>query len=216
MTPPAARLVTLYLGSRQTRTALALLAGSAAVLRASQPVTKDAGVFPDLTLMLLTLAGAAVIAAATRNPFGEAEHTASSPLSALRLIHLLIVTGAATAAVATAGWTASYAASAPVLVRNLAGFTGIALLTAVFLGAHLAWTVPLGYVMYCGAELDAQTCRLWTWPTLPAGNHAASALAVGLLAAGIAAGTIIGSRDRPGASRGRPRSSRQHSVRRAP
>lgn len=198
MTPPPARLATLYLSSRQTRTVLILLTATAAVLRASQPVTKDTGVFPELTLMLLTLAGAAIIAAATRNPFGEAEHTASSPLAALRLTHLLIVTGTATAAVAAAGWTASYATSAPVLVRNLAGFTGIALLTAAALGAHLAWTVPLGYVMYCGAELDTQTYRLWTWPILPAGNHAASALAVGLLTAGIAAATITGARSRHG------------------
>ncbi len=148
MTPPPARLVALYLSSRQTRTILILLAATAAVLRASQPVTKDSGVFPELTLMLLTLAGAAVTAAATRNPFGEAEHTASSPLPALRLTHLL--------------------------------------------------TAPLGYVMYCGAELDAQTYRPWTWPILPAGNHAAAALAVGLLAAGIAAATIAGARSRPG------------------
>jgi hypothetical protein len=35
------------------------------------------------------------------------------------------------------------------------------------------WTVPLGYVMYCSAELDAQTYNLWTWPTLPASDHAA-------------------------------------------
>ena len=198
MTPPPARLPALYLISRQTRTVLILLAVTAAVLRASQPVTKDSGVFPELTLMVLTLAGAAIIAAATRNPFGEAERTASSPLPALRLAHLVIVTAFAAATVAAAGWTASYATSAPVLVRNLAGLTGIALLTAVVLGAHLAWTVPLGYVMYCGAELDAQTYRLWTWPTLPAGNHAASALAIGLLAAGIAAATITGARSRHG------------------
>jgi hypothetical protein len=198
MTLPPSRLVTLYLGSRQTRTVLILLAATAAVLRASQPATKDSGVFPELTLMLLTLAGAAVIAAATHNPFGEAEHTASSPLTTLRLTHLLIVTGVATATTATAAWTASYATSAPVLVRNLAGLTGIALLTAVVLGAHLAWTVPLGYVMYCGAELDAQAYRLWTWPILPAGNHAAAALAVGLLAAGITVAAIAGARSRPG------------------
>jgi hypothetical protein len=198
MTLPPGRLVALYLGSRQTRTVLILLAATAAVLRASQPVTKGSGVFPELTLMLLTLAGAAVIAAATRNPFGEAEHTASSPLTTLRLTHLLIATGAATAATAAAAWTASYATSAPVLVRNLAGLTGIALLTAAVLGAHLAWTVPLGYVMYCGDELDAQAYRLWTWPILPAGNHAAAALAVGLLAAGITVATIAGARSRPG------------------
>jgi len=196
MTLRSARLTRLYLASRQTRTVLVLLAATAAVLRASQPVTKQAGLFPEITLMLLTLAGAAVIAAATRNPFGEAEHTASSPLPALRLTHLLLLTAVAAATTAAAGWTASYATSAPGLVRNLAGFTGIALLTATVLGAHFAWTVPLGYVMYCAAELDTRTYRLWTWPTLSPGNHAAAALAVGLLAAGIAAAALAGARGR--------------------
>jgi hypothetical protein len=50
------------------------------------------------------------------------------------------------------------------------------------MGAHLAWTVPLGYVMYCGAELDAQGHSLWSWPILPASNHAAAiAVSAGFL-----------------------------------
>lgn len=200
MTLLPARLTRLYLDSRQTGRTLILLAATAGALRASQPVTKDPGVFGELTLLLLTLAGAAIIAAATRNPFGETEHTASSPLPALRLAHLTILTATATATVAAAGWTASYGISAPAILRDLAGFTGIALLTAAVLGAHLAWTLPLGYLMYCGAELDAQASSLWSWPILPASNHAAAAIAAALLTAGITAATIAGARDRPGDS----------------
>jgi hypothetical protein len=196
MTHIPARLTRLYLDSRQTLRALIMLAATAAVLRATQPVTKEPGVFPELTLMLLTLAGAAIIATATRNPFGETEHTSSSPLAALRLIHVAILTATATATVAAAGWTASYGISAPGIVRNLAGFTGIALLTAAVLGAHLAWTVPLGYVMYCGAELDAQGYSLWSWPILPASNHTAAAIAVSLLIAGVSTATITGAHGR--------------------
>jgi hypothetical protein len=197
MSLPPARLTRLYLHSRQTRRTLILLALTAAVLRASQPVTKNTGVFAQLTLMLLTLSAAAVMAAATRNPFGEAEHTASSPLAVVRLTHVAILTATASATMVTAGWTASYGISATAILRNLAGFTGLALLTAALLGAHHAWTAPLAYVMYCGAELDAQTSSLWSWPILPASNRAAAAIAAGLLIAGITLTTIAGARDRP-------------------
>jgi hypothetical protein len=196
MTRVPTQLIRLYLASRQTRTTLIVLAATAAALRATEPVTRSPGVFPELTLLLLTFAGAAVIATATRNPFGETEHTASSPLPALRLIHVAIMTAVAAATTAVAGWTSSYGISGPAIMRDLAGFTGIALLTAAVLGAHLAWTVSLGYVMYCGAELDLQSYRLWSWPILPASNHAAAAIAAGLLIAGISIATMTGARDR--------------------
>jgi hypothetical protein len=198
MTLPPARLTRLYLDSRQTRTTLLLIAVTAGVLRASQPLTKNPGVFAQLTLLLLTLGTAAVIAAATRNPFGEAEHTASIPLPALRLAHLAAMTAAATAVTAAAGLTGSYGISATEILRNLAGFTGIALLTAAIAGAHLAWTVPLAYVMYCGAELDAQTPSPWSWPILPVSNHTATFTALCLLTAGITTATITGARERHG------------------
>jgi hypothetical protein len=194
-----ARLIRLYLDSRQTRRALVLIAATAAGLRASEPVTQGAGVFAQLTLMLLTLGAAAVIAVATHNPFGEAEHTSSSPLAALRLTQLALLVAVATAAVATAGWTATYGVSPAVILRNLAGFTGLALLTAAILGANFAWTVPLAYVMYCGGELDLQAGSQLSWPILPASNHVASASAAGLLIAGITAVTIAGARDHRGA-----------------
>ncbi len=44
---------------------------------------------------------------------------------------------------------------------------GLALIAAAALGAHQSWTVPLGYVMYCGGELDIQAGSLWSWPLLP-------------------------------------------------
>jgi len=199
MTPPV-RLIQLHHRSRQTRRTLIVLAATAAALRASQPVTKASGVFSGLTLMLLTLAAASVIATSVRNPFGEPERTASSPLAALRLTHLALLTTTAAATTAVAGYTASYGTSTSAILRNLAGFTGIALLTAALLGAHLAWTAPLGYVMYCGAQLDAQSFNLGTWPTLPASNHAATAIAICLLTAGIATVTAAGARDRHGGS----------------
>jgi hypothetical protein len=195
MTAPSLRLVRLHLDSRRTRRALILLAAVAVIVRTSRPVTKDTGLFPQSTLMLLAVAAAAVIAAGTRTPFGEPEHTASSSLPALRLTHLLTLTATATATLAFAAGTATYGISAAAMLRNLTGFTGIALLTAAFLGAHLSWTIPLGYVMYCGAELDQQVSNLWTWPTQPTSNHTATAIAAALLIAGITAVSFTGARD---------------------
>jgi hypothetical protein len=194
MTPPPARLVRLHLDSRQTRRTVPLLIATAAVLRCSQPITKDAGLFPEVCLLLITVAAAAIIAAATHNPFGEPELTASSPLPALRLTHLGILTAAATAALAIAASTAAYDASTGTILRNLIGLTGIALLTAAVIGPHLAWTIPLGYVMYCGGQLDVQTSNLWTWPTQPASNQTATAIAAGLLIAGVTAVAFTGTR----------------------
>jgi hypothetical protein len=196
MTPPPPRLVRLHLDSRQTGQALTLLVAVGFILRASQYWTRESGLFPQLTLLLITVAAAAVIATGTRNPFGEPEHTASSPLAALRLAHLLTLTATAVGAFTLAGLSASYGIGAAALLRNLAGLTGIALLTAVLLGAHLAWTAPLGYVMFCGAELDAQVTNVWTWPTLPATDHTATIVSLTLLTAGLAAVTVTGARDR--------------------
>lgn len=192
---PPPRLIRLHLHSRRTGRALILLAATAAVLRALQPVTKDTGLFTQVTLMLITAAAAAIIAASTRTPFGEPEHTASSPLPLLRLTHLLTLTATATVALALAAGAASYGITTTALLRNLAGLTGIALLTAALLGAHLAWTTPLGYVMYCGGQLDVQVTNLWTWPTQPASNHTATLIALTLLTAGITAVTLTGARD---------------------
>jgi hypothetical protein len=192
MSPIPPRLVRLYLGSRRTRAAIVLLAIIGAALRASQPLTSGTGVFPQLTLMLVIVAAACVIGTATRNPFGETERTASSPLAILRLAHLIALTATAAAFVAIFAWSAAYGSTPTAILRNLAGFTGIALITATIFGAHVSWTLPLGYVMYCGGQLDIQATSLWSWPLLPAGDIMATAIAIGLLTMGIAAACIAG------------------------
>jgi hypothetical protein len=196
MTLPPLRLVRLHQRSRHTPRTLAVLAAIAVVLRASHPVTKDTSLFAQVALMLLTVAAATVIAASTHTPFGEPEHTASSPLPVLRLLHLAVLGTVGSVALAIAACAVPYGMSAPALLRDLAGLTGIALLTAALLGAHLAWTAPLGYVMYCGAQLDQQVTNLGTWPTQPTTSNGATAIAVALLAAGILAVTLTGARDR--------------------
>lgn len=196
MTLPPRQLIALHLRSRQVDRAALALAGIALALRASRHWTTGAGLFPQLLLLLLAAAAASAIAASTRNPIGETEHTASTPLPVLRLSQLLLLTSTAVSAIALAGLTTTYAISGSALLRNLAGFSGLALLAAAVLGAHLAWAVPLGYVVYCGGELDLHHSNLWIWPTLSASDHAAGLIALALLTAGLVTVSLAGARDR--------------------
>jgi hypothetical protein len=188
------QLVRLHLDSRQTRTALLLIAVVAALFPATRTWNRGTGMFAQLVVLLITVAAASVTVASTRNPFGEAERTSSSPLPTLRVAHLLTLVTAATATFTVAA--ATLGLDTGLVLRNLAGLTGIALLTAVLLGAHLAWTVPLGYVVYCGGALDLNEVSRWSWPVQPASNQAATLIALALLVAGAAALAAAGPRDR--------------------
>lgn len=186
---PTVRLLRLHLDSRRIRLAVALLVATAVTLRACAKWTHGTSRPAQLLPILVTCAAAAVITAGTRSPFGEPER-AGRPLPALRLLHVLTLLTAATVALAAAD------DSAPML-RNLAGLTGIALLTATVTGAPLAWTVPLGYVLICAGEIDLHQDPLWAWPILPAGNLAAALAAAAFLVAGLTAITWRGPRDTP-------------------
>lgn len=59
-------------------------------------------------------------------------------------------------------------------IRNLAGFTRLALITATLISAPLSGITPLAYVMFCSGAIDIQTVNLWSWPALPSRNHTAS------------------------------------------
>jgi hypothetical protein len=196
MTFPPRQLIGLHLRCRQVDRAALGLVGTALALRASHHWTTGTGLFAQLLLLLLTAAAASAIATSTSNPIGETEHTASSSLPVLRMTHLFILTSTAVTATTVAALTATYAISGPALLRNLAGFTGLALLAAALVGAHLAWVAPLGYVLYCGGELDLHISNLWIWPTLPAGDHTATLAALALLAAGLITISLAGARDR--------------------
>ncbi|WP_405658002.1 hypothetical protein [Streptomyces sp. NBC_00079] len=195
MTPPPPRLIRLHLRSRQAGAATLLLGITALALGASHPWTATNGVFAQTLLLLLATAAASVTAASTRTPFGETEHTASAPLSLIRLAHLAVLLPAAAALLTLALATGTFAVSTAALLRNFAGLAGIALLTAALLGPHLCWTLPIAYVVICGNTLDAQITSLWTWPNLPTTDHPATVIAITLLAAGTTAVALTGPRD---------------------
>jgi hypothetical protein len=185
------RLLRLHAGSRRLTTTVALLAAVAIAMHAIDPWLRGSGEFDRLLPILLTVGSASVVAACTASPFGEVERTACR-LPAPRLILLCGVVAVAAVALILARPTA-----ADLLVRNLFGLTGLALLTARVLGGPLAWTAPLAYAVFCGGAIDLGDESVWTWPTLPAGNSDALAAALVLFAAGMVIAIRHGARDEP-------------------
>jgi hypothetical protein len=187
--PGAPRLLWLHLRSRRGPLALLLIAALGVALRALQPATNGQGEFAVLLPLVLAVAAAAVIASSTHSPFGESER-AAYPLPWLRLFQVgaLIITAAVLLALARLGHDPLAAA------RNLGGFTGLALLTAMVTDASLGWITPLAYAIYCGGPVDVHAVTLWSWPALPSGSSAALAIALALLSAGVAAITRAGPR----------------------
>ncbi len=150
--------------------------------------------------LYLPLLAAMIISAGTHAPFGEIEHTASTSLAALRLVHvaLLFLWSLATLEFLTLGRTLPDAWLLP--ARNLAGFTGIALLTARVSGAHLSWIVPMIFtvaVMLIGAPGSADSAP-WAWPVQPPTDAFALASAATLLAAGLTTAVLVGPREARG------------------
>jgi len=190
MNPLPPRLVWLHLRSRRAPLATALIVAIAAVLRLMQPWAVGPGPFAGTLPLALATGGAAIIAASTQSPFADPEH-ATWPAPRLRLIHVaaFVLAAAGLLGLARLGHD-PFAA-----IRNLAGLTGLALITATLISAPLAWITPLAYVLYCGAQIDIQTVSLWSWPALPSTNHTATVIALLLLGAGISAITRFGARD---------------------
>jgi hypothetical protein len=191
VTPVSGRLLWLHLVSRRTPLALILIIAVAAVLRAVQPWTEGSGEFAATLPLVLAVAAAAVIATSTHSPFGEPER-ATCPLPRLRLIQVtaLLLAGAGLLGLARLGHDPLGA------IRNLGGFTGLALMTAAVISAPLSWITPLAYAIYCGGPIDIQAVTLWSWPALPSGNRTAALIALLLLGAGVTLIARAGAHDR--------------------
>ena len=190
MNPQPARLAWLHLRSRRAPLGLTLIIAIAVILRALRHWTDGPGVSARTLPLVLTVGAAAIIAASAQSPFADPER-ATWPPPRLRLIQVgaFVLAAAGLLALARLGQD-PFAA-----VRNLAGFTGLALITATITSALLAWITPLAYALYCSGQIDAQAVNLWSWPALPSSNHTALVIAVLLLGAGVTAITRFGPRD---------------------
>ena len=201
MTAVAVRLVRLHAASRRLPAALALLAACAVGLRGMLYGHWDS--YGALQLPLIFEAAcAAIIAVTAGSPFGEPERATGRWLPYLRLGTAVTLTALASGALAAAGTGVPLAGGFPDIVRNVAGLTGIGLLCATLLGAPLAWTGPLAYMVAgaYGLYTDWHPPVLstpWLWPARPPHDAGGALCAAVVFAAGLAAIALRGARERP-------------------
>jgi len=194
----AARLGLLHLRSRRAAAAVLAVAVCALVLRAalhwgwmftSGPLAQQ--------LPMIIEAGAVVAVVVTsHSPFGETERATGRWLPYLRLGTALVLTGLAIGVVQLGVAGASLNGGVLVLARNVAGLTGIGLLCSPVTGGLLAWTLPVGYVVFAEYALLESWVSPWAWPIRPPADRGAWICACLVYAAGLLAFTVRGARTR--------------------
>ena len=194
----ALRLPWLYLVSRRAPAALGLLAGLAALLWsalhwhwaiAGGPAARE---FISLTI---ETAAAAVIAVTTYGPFGEPERATGRWLPYLRLGTAMALTAIAYGALAAGATGGLLLTGTVALLRNLAGITGIGLLSAAVAGGAFGWTGPFAYLVLTEVALTGNPTTPWVWAARPPHDLGGALCAALVFAAGTAAITLCGARD---------------------
>lgn len=156
-----------------------------------------------LALVTVPLAAACVIGVGTHSPFAELEQTVSRSLALPRLLHLSSLLLGATlilAGVATA-WPLN---DAPVVVlRNLAGFVGLALIGARLLSGFLSWplAVTFGMVAFVSPSVvraGEEEPPRWAWPLWGGADTVSMIVAIALLVIGLSIVVPFGARQSPG------------------
>jgi len=172
------RLGRLHAASRRVLPCLLVLVACAVALRTALHWLPRTGVYSRQIPLTIEAAAAAVIGVTTRSPFGEAERATGRWLPFLRLGTCLALAGG------TVG-----------MLRDLAGFTGIALLTAVLLGGALSWAGPIAYLGVTVPALSSGWTTPWVWPARPPHDHGAAICAAMVFGAGLALISLRGARD---------------------
>jgi hypothetical protein len=191
------RLVWLHLESRRIPAAVIALAAGAAVLRIALtwhwgPPTGSAA----LQVPVLLEAGTAVVIAVTsHSPFGEVERATGRWLPWLRLGTALTLTGAAIGLLAAGAAGRGLTGGVLGMARDVAGMTGVGLLSAAVLGGLLGWIGPMTYLVVSEVALVQGWTSPWAWAARPAPDRGAAICAGLVLAAGLAVIARWGPRD---------------------
>ena len=196
--PGGVRLTWLNLRTRRAPACVAALAAGGALLHAALHWhwTFNSGVYAQQVPMIIEAGAAAVIAVTAHSPFGEQERAAGRWLPHLRLFAAIGLTGIAIAFLQLGAAGESLNAGVLVLARNVIGFTGLGLVCSLVTGGLLAWTVPLGYMMFCQYALLELWRAPWAWPVRPPADRGAWIAASLVLAAGLLLFTVRGPRTR--------------------
>ncbi len=196
--PAAARLGWLHLRSRRVPAALLVLAVCGALLHAALywHWAFNSGAYAQQVPMIIEAGAATVIAVTAHSPFGETERSAGHWLPYLRLLTVAGMCGLAIALLQLGAAGESLNQGIVVLARNVVGFTGIGLLCSLVTGALLAWTLPMGYMLFCQYALLQSWTAPWTWPVRPPADRGAWLWASAVFAVSLLLFTIRGPRAR--------------------
>ena len=192
------RLAYLYLISRRAPAALALLAALGALLWAALHWRWSIAGGPAAKLVIpLTIetGAAAVVAVTAHGPFGEPERATGRWLPCLRLGAIVALTAAAAGVLAAGAAAGSLPGGFLAMLRNVAGITGIGLLSAAVVGGALAWTGPMAYLVLTETALAGHATTPWVWPARPPHDTGGALCAAGVLAAGTLLVTTRGARE---------------------
>jgi hypothetical protein len=192
------RLARLYAVSRRVPAALALLAALGCLLWAALQWRWNIAGGPaarQFVPLAIETGAAAVIAVTTYGPFGEPERATGRWLPWLRLAAALALTAAAFGALAAGATGGALPGGTLAMLRNVAGMTGIGLLSAAVLGGAFGWTGPMTYWLVTETALAAGRTTPWIWPARPPHDRGAAICASVVFAAGIVAVTVLGARD---------------------
>jgi hypothetical protein len=196
--PGGIRLPWLHLRTRRVPAGVVALAACGAALHAALHWhwTFNSGQYAQQVPMIIEAGAAAVIAVTAHSPFGEQERAAGHWLPYLRLFAALGLTGIAILFLQLGAAGESLNAGVLVLARNVIGFTGLGLACSLVTGGLLAWTLPLGYMMFCQYALLELWRAPWAWPVRPPADRGAWIAACVVLAAGLLLFIVRGPRTR--------------------
>ena len=184
-----ARLVRLHVASRRGAVAVVAIAACGVVLRLA--LEHRWGAPAQRVPLVIETATATIIAAGTVSPFGEVERATGRRLPYLRLTVAATLTAIALATLAGGAAAAHLPGGTVELVRNLAGLTGIALISSAVLGVALAWIGPLAYTVVAEYALTARWTSPLIWPARPPHDWGAAICAGAVFIAGT---TVIATR----------------------
>lgn len=184
------RLLRLYLTSRRATTVLVVIVAGAVALGFASRSRATAQVLP----LVIETTAAMVIVTTTSSPFGGPERATGRWLPYLRLTAVTTLTMAAIAVLSTGSALTHAPGGALGVMRDVAGLTGVGLLTAAFVGTGPAWTGLMTYLVIARHAMSAGWTTPWTWPARPPHDRGAALCAALVFIAGTAVITASGAR----------------------
>ena len=138
---------------------------------------------------------ASMVSVSTYGPFGEPERATGRWLPYLRLGAAVALTAVAVGALAAGAAGGTLPGGFLAMFRNVAGITGVGLLSAEVLGGMLAWAGPMAYLVLAETMLAGGRTSPWVWPTRAPHDLGAAVCAAGVFVAGALLITVRGPRE---------------------